>query len=103
MRVFVAELIIPVALFAAAAPALAAGPAQPERAEVNKTAFHAAGDQNIHDGYWSASREYYVTQRRTVATGASVRPVRRVLITGYHPVEGFEAEVTNEQADVARR
>lgn len=102
MRVFVAKLIVPVALFAAAAPALAAGPAQWERAEVNETAFPAAGNQNIHDGYWSASSEYYVGQRGTVATSTSNRPVRRILITGYHPVEGFEAEVAKEQAEATR-
>jgi hypothetical protein len=102
MRVSVAKLIVPVALFAAAAPAFAAGPLQVERAEVNETAFHAGIDQNIHNGYWSASSEYYVSPRGTVATSNGARPVRRVLITGYHPVEGFEAEIAKEEAEAAR-
>lgn len=54
-------------------------------------------------GYWTGSIEYYYSDRtgtsRVSADGR--RPVRRILITGYHPVEGFEAEVAKEAENVA--
>ena len=102
MRASVAKLLVPVALFAAAAPALASTSTQLDRAEASKTALASSADQNIRNGYWMASSEYYVTPKGMTATGASGRPLRRVLITGYHPTEGFETEIAKEQAEAAR-
>ena len=97
MRLSVARLFVSVALIAAAAPALASTTADLNRREESKSALYTATNPNIRNGYWSASSEYYVTKRGYAASNTSGRPVRRVLITGYHPVKGFEGEIAKER------
>ena len=45
--------------------------------------------------YWTASSEYYVYAKGRLPASTGTAP-RRVLITGYHPVEGFESEIAAE-------
>ena len=104
MYVSVAKRLVSVALIAIAAPALAASGSA--STEVVPASF-ASEDHGTTVGlqnYWTASSEYLVSERTgVVPTNADAkRPVRRVMITGYHPIEGFASEIAKEAENAAR-
>lgn len=49
--------------------------------------------------YWTASSEYLVTPAG--ASTVNARTPRKVMISGWHPVAGFEAEIAEEAANRA--
>ena len=105
MRVSVAKRIVLVALLAATAPAVASnGPIKPSPAVDSYTAYYDGHYGPIYNGYWTAKSEFFYS----TAPGRSYvrddgRHFRRVMITGYHPVEGFGPELIKEAAFAAER
>ena len=104
MRKFVARLSVSVALIAAAAPALASSAQTVSMGGgAGKTASYVSGSDAVRNGYWTASSEYYYSSRTgRSSVSANGQPARRILITGYHPVEGFGPELAKEAENAAR-
>lgn len=87
----VAKLFVPVALLTAVAPAAASlGVLKPSPSVQSYTAYYDGHYGPFHNGYWTGSNEYYYS---TAAGRPYIRDdghhFRKVMVTGYHPVEGF--------------
>lgn len=103
MFVRVAQLFVPVALCAAAFPAIASSDAG--RAPVSGERYASIQPVRLdtdHPLYWTASSEYYVAPDSSVQRTSGGAHRRRVMISGWHPYEGFEDAVAQEQANAAR-
>jgi len=90
MRSLVAFLSVPVALLIAISPAHAySGSLSPSGRIGSYTAYYDGAYGPYYNGYWTASNDYYFT-------AGPGRPYvrddqghfRRVMIPGFHPVEG---------------
>ncbi|NIJ08624.1 hypothetical protein FHS31_002245 [Sphingomonas vulcanisoli] len=100
MGSLVAKSFVLVALCSPAVPAFADAPISGAIGNGSVLSDLDVGDRHTEiKNYWTASSEYYVSTPGRGAVSASAP--RRVLITGYHPVEGFEAEILAEAANRA--
>ena len=99
-RGFVAKAFVLVALSSAAVPVFADSDGMGLSID-NSSLYYLsseAGQSSVQD-YWTGSSEYYVANYGASMINASTS--RRVLITGWHPVEGFETEIAAEAANRA--
>ena len=100
MSRFVVQSIVLAALSSAALPAMARGPILRSAENPAGSSYAQLSDDLARGGkYWSEKSEYYVAPAGKSAVSAS--PPRHVMISGWHPTEGFEAEVALEAANRA--
>jgi hypothetical protein len=93
----VAKLFVSVAFSISAVPALASSQPFAAQAEAQN-----ASKNSDSDLYWIGASDYYYapsTGRRYISAG---QERRHILISGYHPYEGFEDAVAQEAENAAR-